>query len=142
MNQNRAEFMSYTEIGTMSFMENVKELLRNIGYHFAGLLVNRPKYALYGGTAIIILAIICTFTIQPNPSLSAHAEHENTKYFTTVQIESGDTLWDIAQDYISPEYASIQDYIDEVESINHISEDDITAGCYITIPYYSEEPME
>lgn len=151
MNQSRVEDMSFTESikNVLSyirycfteFTEMMKGALRYIGCHFARLLIHHPKFTLYSGVSIVVIAIICVFVIQPSPSLSAHADHENTKYFTTIQIESGDTLWNIAKEYISPEYASIQDYIDEVESINHISVDDITAGCYITVPYYSEEPI-
>ena len=36
-------------------------------------------------------------------------------------------------------YASYTDYIDEVKQINHISGDDIHAGEYLTIPYYSAQ---
>lgn len=134
MNQNRAEYMSCMEV--------MKGIGRRVGLRFAKLLVHHPKSVLYGGAFILMLAIVCIFTIQTKLSLSAHEDHTNTKYFTTVQIESGDTLWEIAQEYISPEYASTQDYIDEVKSINHISEDDITTGCYITVPYYSESVKE
>lgn len=151
MNQSRVEYILFTEsikdvlkyIGYCfaEFAEIMKRIIRYVTYRFARFLVHQPKIALYSGVSIVVIAIVCIFAVQSGPVLSAHADHENTKYFTTVQIEAGDTLWDISQEYISPEYASIQDYIDEVESINHISVDDITAGCYITIPYYSEEPI-
>ena len=61
------------------------------------------------------------------------------KYYTSVQIQSGDTLWSIADLYMTEEYASIDAYIDEVCSINHIAADDtIHAGQYLTVPYYSD----
>ena len=37
------------------------------------------------------------------------------------------------------EYLSVNDYIEEVEAINDISSDKITAGNSIIIPYYSIE---
>ena len=61
------------------------------------------------------------------------------KYYTSVQIQSGDTLWSIADMYMTEEYASIDTYIDEVRSINHIAAGDmIHAGQYLTVPYYSD----
>jgi hypothetical protein len=137
MNEYRMKNLSFRSMVNIIF-----EIFRILEYRFAKLLVKHPKIALYGGVSLVVAAIVCIFAIQPSPSLSAHPDHENTKYFTTIQVESGDTLWEIADEYMTPEYASIADYMDEVRTINHISEDDITAGCYITIPYYAEIPME
>ena len=72
----------------------------------------------------------------------AYAGTSNHKYFTPVLVEPGDSLWSIADDYITEEYSSIDDYIDEVISINHLSgHGDINAGCYITVPYYAAAPV-
>ena len=46
-------------------------------------------------------------------------------------------LWDIAGNYITSEYADMNEYINEVCDINHISRDEIYAGRYIVVPYYS-----
>lgn len=60
------------------------------------------------------------------------------KYYTSIQVQSGDTLWSIADEYMTEEYAGVGAYIDEICSINHIEADDIHAGQYLTIPYYSD----
>ena len=55
-------------------------------------------------------------------------------------LSHGDSLWSIAKEYSDVDsYASYTDYIDEVKQINHISGDDIHAGEYLTIPYYSAQ---
>ncbi len=61
------------------------------------------------------------------------------KYYTTVTVAVGETLWDIANEYNSEEFGGIQNYIREVKSINHISGDRICAGEALTVPYYSME---
>lgn len=58
------------------------------------------------------------------------------KYFTSISISAGDSLYGIAERYISYEYETMQDYIREVREINHITGNDIRQGSYITIPYY------
>lgn len=121
--------------------ESIIHGLRSIIYRFAALLSKHPKLVLYGGLSLTILAACLVILIYPGTSVNASPDHINHKYFTTVQLESGDTLWDISKDYISSEYASMNDYIKEVETINHISRDEITAGCYLVIPYYSEVPL-
>lgn len=64
------------------------------------------------------------------------------KYFTSYTIKYNDTLWNIASQYMDGHYETIQDYIDEVERMNHIDADDIKAGTTIMLPYYSDEYLE
>lgn len=63
------------------------------------------------------------------------------KYYTSITIEYGETLWSLADEYI--DYDNFEDkdsYISEVRSINHLNEDcAITAGQTLVMPYYSEE---
>lgn len=61
------------------------------------------------------------------------------KYYTSIEVSYGDTLWSIADEYACAEYASVNDYVDEVMQINHLKEDSIIAGQYLIIPYYSTE---
>lgn len=86
----------------------------------------------------IVLLIIVNFTPQ-----EAQADSEPKapayKYYTSIRVEHGDTLWDIAMEYRTEEYESIQSYIEEVKSMNHLTSDKITDGMYLSIPYYSTE---
>lgn len=61
------------------------------------------------------------------------------KYYTSVEIESGSSLWEIAEEYMTEEYDSVEDYIKEVKKINHLTEDLIYEGAYLCVPYYSSE---
>lgn len=63
-----------------------------------------------------------------------------SKYFTSIYIENGDTLWDIAKENITSEYATIQKYIHEIKKCNNLHSNNITEGCYLLIPYYAEKP--
>lgn len=70
--------------------------------------------------------------VETNPTT-----HE--KYFTSITIGEGDSLWTIAQANRTEEYDSIEEYIDEVKSINHLEDDVITAGRHIVIPHYTSD---
>ncbi len=62
------------------------------------------------------------------------------KYYKSIVIEAGDTLWDLAEEYgASEHYESRQEYIEEVIRMNGLSDEQITAGQYIIIPYFSSE---
>ncbi len=80
-------------------------------------------------------------------SYRAFLSHANTeidsisyKYFTSIQIEPGDTLWNLADRYADQEhYDSREVYITEVMAMNHMTDEDLSAGSYLILPYYSSE---
>lgn len=62
------------------------------------------------------------------------------KYYTNIMIEYGDTLWNIADNYIDDEfYQSKQAYVNEVMSINHLQDENVKSGQYIVVPYYASD---
>ena len=63
------------------------------------------------------------------------------KYYTTIKLDKGDTLWELANTYGANEYyKNNKAYINEVININNLkSATDIRAGQIIIIPYYSSE---
>ena len=62
------------------------------------------------------------------------------KYYTNVKVQSGDTLWSLAEVYMDENYASRDEYIREVKQVNHLSKGDtIVSGEYLILPYYSTE---
>jgi len=86
--------------------------------------------------SLVAVIVFCSIIFGTINTQAAPAEVTN-KYYTSIQIESGDTLWAIANEYITDDYADMHEYISEVCSINHISEDEIHAGQYIVVPYYA-----
>jgi hypothetical protein len=63
------------------------------------------------------------------------------KYYRTVSIDFDDTLRSIAEENFDAEhYMSVNDYLNEIMDINHISENSaISGGMIIYIPYYGEK---
>lgn len=84
-------------------------------------------------TVALILSIIFLL-----PERTAAAENDrNASYrIFSVEIESGDTLWTIAEEYYSEEFDSIQEYIREIKRMNNLSSDVLFEGAYLLIPCY------
>lgn len=62
------------------------------------------------------------------------------KYYTSYKVETGDSLWTIADSNYDLGYDNHAEYINEVISINHLKDaDDIISGETLIIPYYSYE---
>lgn len=72
------------------------------------------------------------------PAKVAYADQQITKElgYQTVQIKSGESLWSIAKEYYTEECKSMSQYINLIKNCNSLYEDDITAGCYLVVPYY------
>ena len=70
-------------------------------------------------------------------SMIVNADENLTELrYKTVKIQSEDSLWSIAEDNMTPGFKNIYSYIRDVKKINHLDSDIITAGCYLTVPYY------
>ena len=59
------------------------------------------------------------------------------KYYTSVVVSEGDTLWDYAVKYSLD--TNYDKYIKEVCNINNLHNDKINNGMNLILPYYSEE---
>ena len=93
----------------------------------------------------IVLGVLGMVLVFPWNTATAEANDSmrmnERKYFTSYVVQSGDTLWDIAEEYMTEEYASISSYIDEVVSSNHLNQDSIKQGQLLILPYYADEPI-
>ncbi len=87
--------------------------------------------------AVLLAGIIFSFRVLVT---RAQDEEISYKYYASIQVSYGESLWSIAETYQDEHYDCIQDYMDEVIHINHLrNEDDLTAGQYLIVPYYSSE---
>ena len=90
--------------------------------------------------AIIITIItisILYVSVTHMDAAEADATNASSKFYTCITVQSGDSLWDIAEEYKTDEYTSTQEYIDEVVSINNLKdESSIVSGTDLLVPYY------
>lgn len=96
------------------------------------------------GLLVVVIILLVSLGILLGSSMSALAGSDAdiasyNKYYTSVRVEAGDTLWDMADEYVEGFNISKSKYIAEVCELNGISGDDIQAGDYIVMPYYSQE---
>ena len=90
-------------------------------------------------TFVLVISLSSVFF-----ALRTKAQNSNEdilyKYYKSVMVEDGDTLWNYAELYgDSHFYEKNEDYIKEVIEMNSLDSDEITAGQYLILPYYSPE---
>lgn len=92
--------------------------------------------------AFITLSLVLTLALSANVFLSnAKSDREAVlyKYYTSITVRPGETLWSIAQEKAGAGNGRARDYIDEVMRMNYLEDENITAGQSIIVPYYSSE---
>lgn len=90
--------------------------------------------------ATICVVVLCAVSYHGIHSMASTGNEQlKFKYYTQVTVAYGETLWNLSDDYIDyDEYKDKHEYIEEVQSINHLAEeDDIRAGQTLIVPYYS-----
>jgi len=78
--------------------------------------------------------------------LNTMAEEQETSRtvicYKSIEIEKGDTLWAIAEEYAPDMNMTVTDYIKQLKQMNHLGEDTIHAGCYLTVMYREDAIQE
>ena len=90
--------------------------------------------------ATICMIVVCAVAFHGIRSMASNGENQlKFKYYTQVTVAYGETLWDLSDRYIDyEEYKDKNEYIAEVQSINHLTEEgSVRAGQTLIIPYYS-----
>lgn len=92
-------------------------------------------------TAMMFLTAVLLIGGSISGSAKARRPQDGLKkYYASIAVEPGDTLWGIASEYMTPEYGGTEEYIREVRELNHLNGNDISAGKYLMVPYYSDAP--
>ncbi len=91
--------------------------------------------------SIFLFSIFLSFRIT---GFLSNAESNDTvkyyKYYTSISIQPGDSLDKLATKYDDSHFSSIQEFKNDVLVVNCLEdEDQLTAGMYLLIPYYSSE---
>ena len=93
------------------------------------------KNILYSICVIIFIGV-CFFSKFDDIG-KVSASTSNQKYFVCIEINEGDTLLSIADTYISEEYSSLEEYVNEVKELNDLSSNKIYCGATLVVPYFA-----
>ena len=104
-----------------------------------GRVVHMRKGLLFLTVLFVMLASgFCGLDLMEVMAEEKENIHYN-KYYTSICLEQGDTLWNIAERYSEHSGKSVAEYVRELRDMNSLSDDRIHAGHYLTITYYEPE---
>lgn len=91
------------------------------------------KYIKSGWSYILVLVITISFIVT-----NVYMDYKNKAYasdkFVQVEVEYGDTIWDLSNSYKKQHNLSTKEFIDQVEKLNNLNADQIKNGQIILLP--------
>lgn len=100
------------------------------------------KHVLTFFMTLLLIAACSTIFFSAKTRAQGNDEQILYKYYKSITVAAGDTLWNFADQYAEPShYPDHQSYIDEVVRMNGLTDEHITSGQHIVLPYYSNEFM-
>lgn len=118
------------------------EVRRRAEYKKRAMKARRQKELAYKSFRLLAISLITIFALSIGSVIVKASDDNNKKkvnrYFETVEINSNDTLWDIAEEYNNGSETTAE-YVRNLISLNGLSNDNITAGKDLIIYYYSSE---
>ena len=97
------------------------------------------KVAITGTLVLIPILAVILFIVLFGSKAEARQEKPLYKYYTSIEVQYGDTLTSIAKEHTEG-YSSVREYVEEVKFMNSLkSADEIKCGQILYIPYYSTE---
>lgn len=86
--------------------------------------------------SVFVIAVVCIgSSIIVNADTGA--SHSKTKYYTSINIEENDTLWDIEARYNSGQ-ENRESYINSIMNLNNMDSDILYSGQKLIIYYYGD----
>ena len=143
------EHMSVLRAGGTGAMKEQKSIRRmndgELRFYRCMLRLRRERRRRLMVSMFAMLAIACVIITGSiyYSSIKSHAG-SGFKYYTSVTVETGETLWSLADQYIDYDYYKDKNrYIAEVQSINHLDDAcTLMAGQTLIVPYYSDIYVE
>jgi len=86
-------------------------------------------------TLFMTIAILMFISAAGTAIGMNQAESLTKPFYTEIVVQSGDTLWELAQEF-GPDHKDVREVVYEICRINEISADSIYPGQTILIPEY------
>ena len=107
------------------------------GFMRGNTLSGRRK--MFGWTAVAFIAAVFILCGTIHIFASSGDSRPYNKYYTSVRVEEGDTVWSIADRYIADSQVSKRAYVDEICRLNSLTDGNVRSGDYIVVSYYSQD---
>lgn len=90
---------------------------------------------LYGVLMMILFVMGAVFGVSLDNVLAKDSQEGAQRYYKSVRIEQGDSLWSLAREYGDSRMPA-SEYVEELRNMNGLTSDTIHWGQYLTVLYF------
>ena len=94
------------------------------------------KLSLVLASIIVIMGLSISFAPHFVDAHESTTVAASEKLYKSIEIEKGDSLWSVAEEYRDHNTETVFEYIDTLKEINGLHSEDIHEGQYLTVVYY------
>ena len=88
---------------------------------------------------LLVLSLTVFFIKEP---VEASDGIEHVKDYICIEVEEGDSLWSLAEEYKTEEFTSLESFVAEMEEINGMNKDTVLKpGNKLMVPCYKERQL-
>lgn len=116
----------HTGYGRLASVRKNKKTAKRRNLIFSGMLAFILAFTIVSGCLI-------TDSFQSFAKSGYHESHD--KLYKSITIEKGDTLWNIAERYMTDDYESVEEYISVLKDMNNLHGDKIFFGDKLVVSY-------
>ena len=101
-------------------------------------ILKRRIFILFATLFIITIgSVVCgsIFSAAKDPA----TDIPQYKYYKSITIEQGDSLWSIAEEYCTNAYEDNHEYVNELIQLNGLTSETIHEGQHLVVAYYDAE---
>lgn len=84
---------------------------------------------------VVLFVMGVVFGISLDNVLAKDSRPVPQRYYKSIQIEEGDSLWSLAEEYRDSQMPAAE-YVEELRSMNGLTSDTIHWGQYLTVLYF------
>ena len=100
--------------------------------------VAKQKMVLLLATVFVITIGSVVFGSIFSSAKNPDEDIQRYKYYKSIVIEQGDSLWSIAQEYKSNDVTT-KEYVEELKELNALKSENIREGQHLMVAYYDTE---
>ena len=116
-------------------MKKQQEIKHRVNKRKARAIAKRRMILLLAAVFLITIGSVIFGSIFTNQGFNVEAHDAAYTAYKSIEIESGDSLWSIAEKYITDDFENTADYVKELKRLNNLTSDTIHEGQHLLVSY-------
>lgn len=116
-------------------MKKQQEIKNRVNKRRARANAKRRMILLLAAVLLITVGSVIFGSLFTNNGSRVEAHDATYTAYKSIEIESGDSLWSLAEEYMTDDFECTADYVKELKRLNNLTSDTIHEGQYLLVSY-------